>query len=381
MVPGNHDMNVSSINKKNIGKYETEVDKFLSKKKASLTLITSVFSPYSEFRKTFICNENASTYINLYNNPAISNLAGMKVFDKDKIVFIELNSSWNDLPRRHKRYGRFGDRHMQFVYNEVINYKRKGFFIVTLFHHSLRYLTIEEYQTREPCFPVYDKIIEMSDLCMSGHDHGSKSKIPDMLGNDCQYILNGGFFSEDKNNRITESCATLIKIIPYKEHLILRQFVYTIDKWNEKDEAKLYCSYSHLHSEKTCISNAELGMPATIAYDLKDKEKVYNRIVIQYFGEQYNISALNNNGCFFKLFKKEAPDINICNVLFMEMYGGNLSDLDDILSKYNEHLILICIIRKNNESDYNAYTKVKKQYKGSVLTNKIIIFPLINTIF
>ena len=398
MVPGNHDMNVSGmLEQKEHGGYklkEKDKDAYLSainnlletkskkRKEDDVKYISSIFGAYSDFRKEFI-NESIPyfTFPPEYIPPAVAYTCGYKVFEKNKTVFVELNSSWFDLPKLSARNAvRFGDLHIQWLYNEIKEMKQRGYYVVTMFHHSLRYLDLAEYQTRDPQFPVYDNIIDMSDLCLSGHEHGSKSKEPDMLGNTCQYILNGGFYSPDAHNRVMESCASLIKIDPYKEQLTIRRFAKGTDgQWHEGREAKTYSTLSHLKNEIILPSAVSPQLSNMLFFDSTDKIKLYQRIVLRYLGSDYKILETERAGKFKLQSTLEDNIIPLRYVIFLEMERAIPNDI--LNREPNEQLIVICMCRYEKETDKQNYLKLMREYKKDVLKQIMIFFSLLSADF
>lgn len=382
MVPGNHDICISHmlekkdndlvLKVKEKNEYFQTVDNLLNKglKEGDVERLSHSFASYSNFRGRFV-KESVSYHSFPYVPSPIKYACGYKVFEKNKTVFVELNSSWLDLPKSPVRNAMcFGNSHIQWLYNEIKELKQRGFYIVTMFHHSLRYLDLKEYQTRDLQFPVYDRIIEMSDLCLSGHEHGSKSKEPDMLGNACQYILNGGFYSPDTHNRVMESSASLIKIDTNNEQLTIRRFAKDTDwTWHEGRAPKTYSILSQLRNE-IVDQKATSRLSNVFAFEPTDKMRLYHRIILKYFGSNYKLLKAEKAG-FFKLL---CGDNDVYHIAFPEM-NREIAEIS-LECEPNVQSIVVCICRCDKETDKRNYLDLKHKYKREILKNKMIFFFL-----
>lgn len=388
MVPGNHDMDASlmlervegrnKLKEKEKNRYLLSVENLFNKKIVDIDkeILCRAFKSYSDFRKSFVKDSVPyHTFPSTYVPSSISHTCGYKIFKKNKTVFVELNSSWLDLPKLEVSNAmRFGDLHIQWLYNQIKELKQQGFYIVTMFHHSLRYLDLKEYQTRDPQFPVYDRIIEMSDLCLSGHEHGSKSKEPDMLGNACQYILNGGFYSPDTHNRVMESSASLIKVDLNNEQLTIRRFLKDTDgTWQEGRAPKTYSIHSRLRNE---IVDQKMHSRFTniIGFGSTDKRRFYDRVILKYFGNDYEICVTEKPDKFKLVNKVKNAMVPSHYVTFLEMDHKiteiSLEDEPGVL------LIVICLCRPDKEMDIQTYSDLKNKYKKEIMKQKMIFFAL-----
>lgn len=136
--------------------------------------------------------------------------------------------------------------------HEIETLKGKDYLIVSLFHHSFFKLAHEEYQPAGIGYCMYDRIVDLSDICLSGHEHGPDSKRPDFLRNSAQYFLNGAFF-DAMGQKAPDASASFMRI-NRKENLIeQKQLRYSPKKgqWGiEKTETFLLHLNGHEESPK-----------------------------------------------------------------------------------------------------------------------------------
>ncbi len=261
MVPGNHDMSLpeefrpkESRGTKEYKKYKADYQKAILRWLHSLWSNNAdipqeagnLFARYAEFRNRFLEKDTTDSLdagddlLKKLFPPELSTLCGIRAYPERKVAFLELNSAWVDLPGEGNRECVFGANVIQSLEKRVTTLKHQGYYIVGVFHHPLRFIADNEYQARS-FVPVYDLIVKMCDLCLSGHEHGDKAKDPDFLGNKCQYILNSGFFAIDSVNEKMESGASLLRIDPVNGSVELRRFTFDdINDWFEGYPAKRF---------------------------------------------------------------------------------------------------------------------------------------------
>jgi len=295
MVPGNHDLsrkcfddkNKKGLLRKSCEWLEGDFNRDKNKKIITPEHIVKMFETYSVFRSELLNENPPFRYFDLMATigcAELHGLCGLRIFDNDKIVFAELNSSWCDFGG-DMRHTRLGHILTNYAYQRLLKLKRMGYFIVGMFHHSLRYLDLEEYQVRTH-FEVYDNIIKICDLCISGHEHGAKAKDPDFLGNSCQYVLNAGFLSADPENNLYESGATLIRIDRNDETIQVRKLVrYTDNTWHEPEQRKVYSI-----AERR-ITNLSPGIQNEYFPDAGKRKgfRYFCSIVMDIFGTNYKL--------------------------------------------------------------------------------------------
>jgi len=388
MVPGNHDLDLSAIDLKIkdidpgiIKQYYRSIheqtvkwlEKGMDAKNPAPEHIKNMFRNYAKFRKDNLPNpdDNDAKYtpLCLTTFPAdMSHLCGFMVYERDKTVFIELNSSWCDI--RSIREVHFGRTIIDQLYHKIQKYKRQGYYVVAMFHHSLRFLDLDEYQSRSR-LPVYDRIIELADLCLSGHEHGAESKDPDFLGNTCQYILNAGFYSKDPHNSLMESGATLIKIDRYNELLQIRKLLRKPnDKWLEPEGIKTYSTKERLIEPRlgTISSKIRTGN----AYTESDR-RTHERIAIELFGEGYAIKTTEFAGTYILASQKQDDTqqlpryVTFVNIAQLDLTTFSIPECKPSSS----HIVIFQGCRRSSANGHEQFKKIASLYRKQLLCREI----------
>lgn len=327
MVPGNHDMQcrVKPVAKppQCEEKSEKESQEYITLKKESDEYIkyikqyfdelktfwrggklvkagelVKVFREYSLFRKHFLMKENTN-YIphSSFKETELEWLTGIRKFSEFRIAFWELNNTWCSLPKDYKTERRF---QMKFGQSIIFDFQREiellrkdNYLIISLFHHSFFKLDHEEYQPGGTKYCMYDKIVDLSDICLSGHEHGSDSKRPDYLRNSAQYFLNGAFF----DSRVIEApdASGSFMRINRKENLIEQKQFHYIPKKEQWEIAKTEVFLLHLNEHEESprmMAKSDLRFKA-----LKSNENNAHKqeeIIKAYFGANIKVESVDD---------------------------------------------------------------------------------------
>lgn len=383
MVPGNHDMNIKDLAQGYIGAVENIL--YPAKGVHEVDWVKFVFKNYSDFRSSFIPNPPSSGYKRIPGSflPYIND---MVAFEEEKVLFVELNSTWRDVAKVEKKPVRFGSAFIKKLYDQIQDYKLKGYYVVTLFHHSLRFMDLLEYQPSGSMLPVYDMILEMSDLCLSGHEHGREAKSPDMLGNVCQYVLNGGFFAADSKNGKSESSATLIKIDRCNERIHIRRFVKEYDNnWKEKSEIKSY--RNDIWKSDSCQVSSLL--PGKLLNELTYTclvERLIEEIVQRIWGDGYQPRKEQENDSEYVIIDKQGVSSQRLFIIRLKECQGEeswqmkkswLETLSKRLEEDNNYLPAVIVGLAETgyraDEDKKAYEKLKEVFKKAFLRKKVLI--------
>lgn len=279
MVPGNHDMNCqvkpvkASDTKKNdaakeeerntyvkyVDSYFKELNDFFQRGTLKEGQLSIVFKNYADFRKKFITDKQNYTPYKQFENKDIQWVTGIRTFPEQKVAFWELNNTWQSLPydphserAYHMKFGQHIIMDMQGMLEEL---KNKDYLIISLFHHSFFKLAHEEYQPSGSSYCMYDAIIELSDICLSGHEHGPNTKDPDFLRNSAQYFLNGSFFATGEQGA-PDSSFSMLKINRKTNSIEKKQFCYRPND-NEWEIKKTSIFQLHLKNYRQRIIEPE----------------------------------------------------------------------------------------------------------------------------
>ncbi len=386
MVPGNHDLHTKDIAEK--GSYIERTAQWLANNNTRIPHeALNALTPYAAFRRKFLVSGQQ------YIDPGLGNLnqslqqvflpqelidaTGCRVFEREKIIFIELNSSWCDIGGNF-RYIMLHRVYIDNLFHKIQRYKQKGYYIVALFHHSLRHLSPDQYAETDRT-NLYDQIVDMADLCLTGHDHGYRSKEPDKLANKCQQILNSGFFSVNNPSKIYDSGATLIKIERYNEIL------YTLKLWREADNKwqvdKLHKLYStaNQHIDPSIITNGE---KAQIPYSLQIRPETYHgrlndRIITRLFGS-CNYSELPvAKKIPWRHFKVHKDGFETY-IMVLDATTYPIRPLHDSILNNIEHeslSLVVFIYDDRKDMQRNSLSELKKILKSKIFRGKVAIIP------
>lgn len=407
MAPGNHDMEID-VNQAsdNYTAYFNDVKALLSAdpkiKDLPLPTVKAAFKGYSAFRKKWIIKNNLvyKPYNKFQQIEELNHTTGCIIFDQHKIAFMELNNTWRSVskdPLQDRRYNlHFGKDIILNFKNLADELKKKNYFIVSLFHHPLYYLGKTELMpagTEQFC--VYDHIIQMSDLCISGHLHGAKIKTPDLLGNKTQYVMSGAF--RDESNNQTDYSASLIRISPLQsfiEYKIL-SFDNETQEWRDK-LLNSYLNNSTFELPQKKIKPASLLNPKSI-YSKKSwkPEIIFEQIVRINFGSDWRLSLdkespiqINDSPIFGKITNALNKNISR-DILFIDILC-HTNKPREIIHQYSNRIekngtLLIVVygekepmLEKKMMAEYN---NLIKKYRDEILAGKkIFIFTFNNTI-
>jgi hypothetical protein len=295
--------------------YKRAVDSFLDTlKKSEYKKIKPYFQNYITFREKYDSTEN--DYEQQYPSDLafLRPLVQYKKFDRERIVFWELNNTWYSIPESKDMENipsrdemRFGSSIINKFQKRIKELKSEGYVIVTLFHCPFRMIVGEEYQKyhNQPC--IYDTLLELSDICLAGHEHGSESKDPDFLANSCQYFYNGAFYSEKTKNDIRDSSSLLIKIDRLNNTLTRKKLIFQNNKFIVKPSEEESYSEPIFHiypdylskevlermDEKTANSDFYYRV---LPYKFKDSdcELLYRKIIFTIFGKDFDFDWESN---------------------------------------------------------------------------------------
>lgn len=393
MVPGNHDLIRGKEEDK--AEYVEQLELWLESKRSMPQEAVDAFTPYANFRKSFL-EGGPSGLKDLAKGilpDGLADAVGCRIFEKEKIVFVELNSSWRDVGKvkmKEKdsegnviirpREILFHRKYMSNVSDSVQDLRDRGFYVVTLFHHSLRFISPDQY-VYDGRFNVYDSIINMSDICLSGHEHGSSSKEPDKLGNKCQYIQNGGFFSMSMHNQIIDSSATLIRIDRHKELLCTCRLVRPTgnNTWALEEKCNIYSTADkHINPFEKLRKSAELPHALNVR-GLKSEDRQLGTIIRKLFGAgRLTFSEIKPSPKGVRRFEvQRGVEAGADAKAHVVILSAGEFDLREFQAAAEPGCVSVVVYkyRKGAPEYPQEYSRLKSELAVGILSGKIILTP------
>lgn len=334
--------------------------------------IIPVFKEYSSFRKKFISDKSKYYGSYFFEGTDIDCLIGYRCFEQERVLFWELNNTWMSLPydnNIHRTYNmKFGTYLVNEFRSKIDNLRKEGYFVVTIFHQPLHLLTHSEYQPSGGNLCAYDTIIGLSDICLSGHEHGPETKHPDCLGNSAQYFLNGGFYAWEENR--LDCSAALIRIDRENDIIQKKQMYYDVRDhiWRYPKISSVPIASSFYKKDKRSenIRNYkfEYKKIASKSDLMGDKNTLHSKLIAQYFGNKFDLM-----GDFLQKNGNEQNEYQICfiNVQDVESNGYELN--------FNKSLITFVLCYAPLEMFPKAesiYMDIKKKYEADILQGHLL---------
>lgn len=402
MVPGNHDMTISPVRETAPRKADTAVHEkkrkdylnFINDYSAELEeffengtiiekdMLINTFSHYSSFRGSFISDNLSYIPYKYFANTKLEWVTGFRKFPKFKVVFWELNNTWRSLshdPDQTKRYYmKFGQHIITDMQKKLEELKNDNYLVVSLFHHSFFKLAHEEYRPAGANYCMYDAIIELSDICLSGHEHGANTRNPDFLKNSAQYFLNGSFFDINKKG-IPDSSFSILKINRNNNSIEKKQFCYhpNDNTWERKETSIFQLHFNNYEHGTDTAENLDFRFKTLTSRDKTDKAK-QNAIIERYWGAKTAISPYKEN--IIKLSER-TNDHYVC---FINMDNWDRKAEDklagdiELLKKNNQYPVLISCYASwealESPTTLKNYQALLEKYKIDILQCKTIFF-------
>lgn len=250
VVPGNHDKHIPDSFKKEHSRYVSQLMEafdFCAKNKKPININSLeiakcsisqyqklYFGPYSDFVKEY----NERLIPPFLDNKNYNNITGIRLLDSLRLCVVLLNTEWNYMAKENIiRKLSVGDSIIQQIEKQVETYREHGYFVITLMHRSPYYLEWKEIYDSDLKKSAFDRIVNMSDLIICGHEHNRQLKRPDFLLNTTQLFQNGSIYAEpnmeSRDDRFHYS-ASLLYIDPNKRLVSTIRFNYDTDSSDYK---------------------------------------------------------------------------------------------------------------------------------------------------
>lgn len=371
MVPGNHDLVRPTGDSDTLDRYVNDTKRWLDNGNKIPDDTHSAFSTYAAFRASMLQETDSIQYVDLMKELKIDDmrgLYGLRVFHNDKVVFAEFNSTWCDIGGT-RRSVRLGNILVNKAFQRLQQYKDAGYFIVGMFHHSLRFLDVQEYQVRSH-FHVYDNIVKVCDICLSGHEHGMEAKDPDALGNSCQYILNAGFFSIDPENFLHESGATLLRINRNEETLQVRKLLRKSDNtWHDSDTISTYSLAIRRHTSPINPEIPKTPIPKNVS---SRDDRTMTSAILRIFGDSFSLGNKIDGATDTYELRSTATGQLEAHVVFADQY--NALSVDAALPAEHDKKLLVINVN-GNYTDCKDPTDaiLRKRFRKQILSGRVVV--------
>lgn len=382
MAPGNHDVHFpENFTQKESENYINQITSFLQPAAASRNvnntpLVNEIYKNYNTFRQQWTPNH----YIPYFETDELKYTTGCAIFEKEKTAFLELNNTWLSIPKDENKERKY---HLRFGQNIITHFteiaetlKKDNYTFISLFHHPLSVLSLEELKPHgRDQFCIYDNIIKMSDICISGHLHGVKIKSPDLLANQTQYIYNGAFCDMHRGHQDCSASFLTINIV--EKLLQFKPLVYSNEKmkWEETPESKeffsetnfpLYSPRPNHPSNDRRLRNREVSWK-----NHSEKETLFKQIISANFGKEWELQRDNQRKQFYLQHTKETEKIP---TLFIDMDEYKEESLKPLITGKEKILIAFYANSASVKKSYGTYLNLKENYLSNILNDKVIFF-------
>lgn len=249
VVPGNHDKNTTTQPKSTQHQEDANImmdafkrcaaiDKRISEAE-KIRLLQPIelyhqlyFQPYSEF----VHDHNKNLIPPFLQTTDHYNITGIRLVEQLKVCVVLLNTEWYYFPKENvMRKLTVGESIVQKLEAMAEMYKEEGYFVITLMHRSPYYLEWKEIFDEELKKSAFDRIVNMSDLIICGHEHNRQLKRPDFLLNKTQLFQNGSIYVNPQTHEGKDRyhySASLLRIDPSKRLVSSLRFNLNTDQDN-----------------------------------------------------------------------------------------------------------------------------------------------------
>lgn len=381
MVPGNHDVNFpENFTQNDAENYINEITSLLQPSATTgnvhnTRLVNKIYKNYNTFRRQWA----PSTYHPYFKTDELKYTTGCGIFEKEKIAFLELNNTWLSVPKdenkERKYHLRFGQDIITHFTEKAESLKKDNYTFISLFHHPLSVLSLEELKPHgRDKFCIYDSIIKMSDICISGHLHGVKIKSPDLLANQTQYIYNGAFCDMHRGHQ--DCSASFITINIVEKYIRFKPLLYSNEKrkWEETPESKEFFSETNfpLYSSRPVrpVNDRTPGNREVFWKKHSEKETLFKQIISANFGKEWELKK-GNASTYYIQHTQEAAKIP---TLFIDMEEYKDELIKPVMTGQEKTLIAFYANSSSIKKTYETYLNLKENYLSNILNEKVIFF-------
>lgn len=347
--------------------------------------LNTYFGPYSEFVSNCWNLDKDKDKVKSFIDTGIraesmkyNNVSGIRLIAELNLCVVLLNTEWKYVRGRNVvRELSVGDDLVQHMERNIQFYRRQGRLVITLMHRSPYYLEWNEVYDTPGKRSVFDRIVDMSDLIICGHEHNRQLKRPDLICNKTQLFQNGIMYSAGTSDGRDLYSASLLYVDPRKRLIHTLKFNLNTDespefKWrtpNLEDmqsywmESRLWQNMGAVSPIKTLIKEIDLLYLVEEA-SLKDKIKRLFYAVGELNPDKINIpthitvDVLNVQNLYLPLLQEQ---LNL----------KNNSDVYHLILYYN--LYWCSENTPMNEKSTDLFELAKKQIKGLKVDCELVV--------
>lgn len=244
-VPGNHDKKVSrdnaSLDQERAIQFLKENSKDFEekeKKESNTNFLKDYFEFYSDFAGSCYQTdkEKGTRWESIpcfQTEPPYDKIQGCFIIERLHLCVMALNTEWAFVRNKDKELTlplTVGETFVEQMEKEVRLLKSKGYTVITMMHRSPYRLCWKDlWGNLEKRSPV-ERIIDLSDLIICGHEHNGTEHDPDLLMNATQLFQNGSSFSNQTVDARYPYIASLMRISPDKRLIHQAQFHYNMNE-------------------------------------------------------------------------------------------------------------------------------------------------------
>lgn len=244
-VPGNHDKKVlkenTSEDQKRAKQFLEENSKELevaTKKESNIEFLKDYFQFYSKFAGSCYQTDKGKGTVwksipRFQAEPPYDRIQGYFIIEPLHLCVMALNTEWAFVRNEDKELAlplTVGEAFVEQMDKEVRLLKNKGYTVITMMHRSPYRLRWKDlWGNLDKRSPV-ERIIDLSDLIICGHEHNGTEHAPDLLMNVTQLFQNGSSFSNLTVDARYPYIASLMRINPDKRLIHQAQFHYNMNE-------------------------------------------------------------------------------------------------------------------------------------------------------
>lgn len=251
--------------------------------------------------------------------------------------------------------------------------------VVTVMHRSPQELDWKEKNVSNiNRINAYNKLMEYSDILISGHNHHYKTLQADCLWNQVQHFQVGSLScSHDKGDHSYPYSASLMKIDSLRDKISLLHMTYNINArnsayWNiSLDNQITYPLRGHINLNSTSTTSADyFGNIEKIRVKRNSEKEIINVILSRFY-----------HTCPRQLNEKEYEWLPIgmekkVKITILPLSEYETKKKDSILGEFSNTLEHV-IVYSTNPQDIREFVKLKQENKIIAMNNRIITPVLI----
>lgn len=381
-VPGNHDKYIKQenleIEQKKIVKFYNYLNATDGREKFDVVeSFASNFENYSRFYTKYLKipsqNEKHTRYtwckdILGDENKSLYSVSGLKIFDKDKICFLTINTEWAYLPQNTNKI------ETPRLFPALINYSLKeirreypDYRVVTIMHRNpSEFSWSEKNLPQEHKIDIVYKLYNYSDIIITGHDHIERLLPPDKMANKAQLFKLGSTSMNSRTANEVAKNATMLYIDSINNAVRVETFRYNNldDEWEVSPEKIYELPYkydSSVNDNSTKLRGQTIYSKSTTIEDITEAIKLtykhdenYCKLIVDKYdrNDWASLKAIidNNNLTHLVLYSLYQPVQQITKNSINDEFHDYIIDNKLVISFVTINVPLI-----SREDDYEVY--------------------------